>query len=159
MNRSAFSLVEVTLALGIAAFCLIAVFGLMPVSLQTNRNAISQTAATSIISSVLADIRTAARATASATPSPLYQIIIPARDTSNTTPQIRYFDTAGQFTTSPIANSRYQLNVTFPANPGPGTSKTTYSYLQVTWPPTVAQTSPTPMPSGSVQMFAAFDRN
>lgn len=159
MKRSAFSLVEVTLALGIAAFCLIAVFGLIPVGVQTNRNAISQTAATSIISSVLADVRTGARATASATPSPLYRINIPARDLSNVVPQIRYFDSAGQFTTSLNANSRYQVNVTFPANPGPGSSKVTYGYLQVIWPPTVVPTSPTPLPSGSVQMFAAFDRN
>ena len=54
---AAFSLVEVTLALGIAAFCLIAVFGLVPVGVQTNRNATSQTAATNILSSVVSDIR------------------------------------------------------------------------------------------------------
>ena len=154
MKRSAFSLVEVTLALGIAAFCLIAVFGLLPVGVQTNRNAISQTAATSIISSVLADVRTGARATASATPSPLYQIIIPARDSSNTTPQTRYFDGAGQFTMSPTANSRYQLNVIFPANPGP-TPTATYGYLKVTWPAVATPANA----SGYVQMFAAFDRS
>ena len=59
MKRSklAFSLVEVTLALGIAAFCLIAIFGLLPVGMQTNRNATSQTAATNILSSVVSDIR------------------------------------------------------------------------------------------------------
>ena len=54
---AAFSLVEVTLALGIAAFCLIAVFGLVPVGVQTNRNATSQTTATNILSSVVSDIR------------------------------------------------------------------------------------------------------
>ena len=43
---AAFSLVEVTLALGIAAICLVALFGLMPVGVQTNRSATSQTAAT-----------------------------------------------------------------------------------------------------------------
>src|SRR5436309_7561378 len=53
----AFSLVEVTLALGVAAFCLIAVFGLVPVGVQTNRNATSQTVATNILSSVVSDIR------------------------------------------------------------------------------------------------------
>ena len=53
----AFSLVEVTLALGIAVFCLIAVFGLVPVGVQTNRNATSQTTATNILSSVVSDIR------------------------------------------------------------------------------------------------------
>ena len=54
---TAFSLVEVTLALGIAAFCLIAVFGIMPVGVQTNRNATSQTAATNIMAAVIADLR------------------------------------------------------------------------------------------------------
>ena len=54
---AAFSLVEVTLALGIAAFCLIAVFGLMPVGVQTNRNATSQTAATDIIAAIVSDLR------------------------------------------------------------------------------------------------------
>ena len=54
---AAFSLVELTLAVGIAAFCLIAVFGLIPVGVQTNRNATSQTAATNILSSVVSDIR------------------------------------------------------------------------------------------------------
>lgn len=54
---AAFSLVEVTLALGIAAFCLIAVFGLVPVGVQTNRNATSQTVTTNILSSVVSDIR------------------------------------------------------------------------------------------------------
>src|SRR5438876_7933827 len=56
-RTGAFSLVEVTLALGIAAFCLIAVFGLVPVGVQTNRNATSQTTATNILSSVVSDIR------------------------------------------------------------------------------------------------------
>ncbi len=56
-KNASFSLVEVTLALGIAAFCLIAVFGLMPIGVQTNRNAASQTAATNIISAVVADLR------------------------------------------------------------------------------------------------------
>ena len=56
-SQGAFSLVEVTLALGIAAFCLIAVFGLVPVGVQTNRNATSQTTATNILSSVVSDIR------------------------------------------------------------------------------------------------------
>ena len=54
---SAFSLLELALALGVAAFCLIAVFGLIPVGVQTNRNATSQTAATNIVALVVADLR------------------------------------------------------------------------------------------------------
>ena len=56
-SLSAFSLIELTLAIGIAAFCLLAVMGLIPIAVQTNRNATSQTAATNIIASVIADMR------------------------------------------------------------------------------------------------------
>src|SRR5437660_11689074 len=54
---AAFSLVELTLALGIAAFCLLTGFALIPVAVLANRNATSQTAATNIMAAVVADIR------------------------------------------------------------------------------------------------------
>src|SRR5882724_4262002 len=94
----AFSLVEVTLALGVAAFCLIAVFGLMPVGVQTNRNATSQTAATNIMAAAVADLR--ATPTFNAT-STQFGITFGTNAT-------RYFDSAGQFTTSLNTDSRYQ---------------------------------------------------
>jgi uncharacterized protein (TIGR02598 family) len=50
-------LVEVTMALGIAAFCLIAIFGLLPAGLNSNRAAIDQTTATSIMAQIDADLR------------------------------------------------------------------------------------------------------
>ena len=56
---AAFSLVELTLALGLAAFCLITVFALVPVAVLTNRNATSQTAATNIMALTVADLRAA----------------------------------------------------------------------------------------------------
>ena len=84
---AAFSLVEVTLALGIAAFCLIAVFGLMPVGVQTNRNATSQTAATNIIAC-------GDRGPASDTESSTYVAAIsPSRSALRQT--VSYFDGAG----------------------------------------------------------------
>ena len=61
-NVGAFSLVEVTLALGVAAFCLLAVFGLVPVGVQTNRNATSQTAAANIMAAVVGDLRATPKA-------------------------------------------------------------------------------------------------
>ena len=80
-SSSAFSLVEVTLALGIAAFCLIAVFGLIPIAVQTNRNATSQTAATNIMAAVVADLRATPLTTppGGATTSVQYQIPIRAK--------------------------------------------------------------------------------
>src|SRR3954451_15463119 len=118
-SLAGFSLVEVTLAIGIAAFCLIAVFGLMPVAVLTNRNATSQTAATNVIASVIADMR----ATTSST-SPQYGITFG-------TPKTLYFDGKGQFTTSLGANSRYQVNVTWSDSAWSGLR---YADIKATWP-------------------------
>src|SRR5213080_4759006 len=118
-RTGAFSLVEVTLALGVAAFCLIAVFGLMPVGLQTNRNATSQTAATNIMAAVVADLRATPTA---ATTSTQFGITFGTNATL-------YFDSSGQFTTSSGANSRYQLNITWY-----GSSTLRYADLKGTWP-------------------------
>jgi len=140
-SKSGFSLAEVTLALGIAAFCLVAVFGLIPVGVQTNRNATSQTAATNILAAVVADLR-ATPATSST--STQYGVAF------GTNPSPLYFDGAGQFSTSLNANSRYQLNVTWS-----GSSGLRYADVKVTWP--AAATSADA--NGSAEMFAAFDRN
>ena len=138
---SAFSLVELTLALGIAAFCLLAVFGLMPIGVQTNRNATSQTVATNIIASVTADMR-ATQGTTSAQ----YGIQFGTAKTL-------YFDGVGQFAISLGANSRYRVSITFPSSP----SGLSYADVKATWPAPVDPATTTP--SGSVEMFAAFDRN
>jgi len=53
----AFSLVEVTLALGVAAFCLLVLLGLLPASLKTQQGSIQQTTATEIIATIFSDLR------------------------------------------------------------------------------------------------------
>ena len=154
---SAFSLVEVTLALGIAAFCLLALFGLIPVGMQTNRNATSQTAATSIIASVVADLRATPTAI---TTSPQFGITF---DTAKTL----YFDSQGRASCdlaglqqadcaspwNPALQPRYRVNVTW-NSPLAGPR---YADVKVTWPAPVDPATTTP--SGSLEMFAAFDRN
>jgi uncharacterized protein (TIGR02598 family) len=147
-STAAFSLVELTLAIGIAAFCLIAVFGLMPVGVQTNRNATSQTAATSILSNVIADLRATPKAASTSTQ---YGIAFSANSTTTL-----FFDGQGQFATSLGANSRYRLVVTIPTNPA-GPNAATFADLKVTWP--AAANPATTTPGGSTEMFAAFDRN
>jgi uncharacterized protein (TIGR02598 family) len=151
----AFSMIEMVVALGVAAFCLIAVFGLMPVGVQTNQRSTSQTAATGILSSVIADMRATPLASATTTQ---YQITIgtPTPPTPPV-PKRLYFNGEGQFVSnSPAADSRYRLDVTFPANPA-GANAATFAYLRVTWP---AATDPaTNAPGGSNEMFAAMSRN
>jgi uncharacterized protein (TIGR02598 family) len=136
---TAFSLIEVTLALGITAFCLIAVFGLLPVGVQTNRNATSQTAATNLMAAVVADLRAVPMAN---TTSTQFEITFGTDATL-------YFDGTGQFTTSLSTNSRYQLNVTWF-----GSSGLRYADLKVSWPAAATVANAT----GSTEMFVAFDR-
>jgi len=140
---AAFSLVELVLALGVAGFCLFAVFGLMPVGMQTNRNATSQTAATNIIAAIVADLRTTP---AAATTSPQFAITFG-------TDKTLYFDASGQATISLSPDSRYQLNIKWNSAP----TGLHYADLKVTWPAPVDPATTTP--SGSVEIFAAFDRN
>jgi len=158
---SAFSLVEVTLALGIAAFCLIAVFGLLPVAALTNRNATSQTAATNIMAAVIADLRATPR-----TNSTSLQFALPFG--TNTT---RYFDSQAQCSCdsaglqkanpltrtcssvwTPALQPRYRMTITWS-----GSSSLRYAGLKVTWPAAVDPTITTP--SGATEMLAGFDRN
>jgi uncharacterized protein (TIGR02598 family) len=168
---SAFSLVEVTLALGIAAFCLIAVFGLLPIGVQTTRNATSQTGATNIVAAVVADLRATPTA---CTKSSQFGILFGAPTTSTTL----YFDGQGQSSCdsaglqkyqynpadcsagtcsgswSPALQLRYRLNVTWNSS---GSSGLRYADVKVTWP---APADPaTTTPSGSMENFVAFDRN
>jgi uncharacterized protein (TIGR02598 family) len=141
-RAAAFSLVELVLALGVVAFCLYAVFGLMPVGMQTNRNATSQTAATNIIAAIVADVRTTS---AAATTSPQFAITFG-------TDKTLYLDASGQASTSLSPDSRYQLNIKWNSAP----TGLHYADLKVTWP---AQVDPAiTTPSGSVETFAAFDR-
>jgi prepilin-type N-terminal cleavage/methylation domain-containing protein len=53
---SGFSLIEVVIALGIASFCLITVFALLPIGINTNQNAFEQTAAAGIATAIAADL-------------------------------------------------------------------------------------------------------
>lgn len=143
-----FSLVEVTLALGVAAFCLIALFGLLPLGIKTNQNSISQTAAAAMLSSVIADLR----ATPKTSPtSRQYEITLG-------TPKVLYFDGEGRAVTpaDPNANPRYRVTVTFPENP-PGTFAPTFVTLKVSWP---AMADPaTAAAVDFVETFAALDRS
>jgi uncharacterized protein (TIGR02598 family) len=142
-SASAFSLIEVTLALGIAAFCLIAVIGVIPVGVQTTRSATSQTAATNIMAAVIADLRATPTTTNS---SVQFGLGFGAAGT-----QTRYFDGSGMPSALPTANSRYRTDITWLTAP----AGLRYADVKVWWPATATSDKT----SGSTEMFAAFDRN
>jgi uncharacterized protein (TIGR02598 family) len=154
----AFSLVEVTVALGIAAFCLIAVFGVMPIGVQTNRNATSQTRATNIMAAVIADLRATPKTN---TASSQFCISIPTGNSST----ILYFDSEGRCSSdlagsispcglawTPALSTRYRVTMTWSAS---GSAVLRYADLKVTWPAAAITANAT----GSTELFVAFDRN
>ena len=163
---SSFSLVELTLALGIAAFCLIAVMGIIPVGVQTNRNATSQTVATNIMAAVVSDLRATSKTKFG---SAQFGITIPNNHTSgaasncqpcascwNTQTQTRYFDGSGKVVAS--AAALYRVTLTLVQNPTATTTTGALFYdVRATWPAQVDPCATTP--SGSVEMFMALDRN
>lgn len=149
-NRG-FSLVEVTLALGIAAVSLLLIFGLLPVGLQTNQRSAEQTACVDILSAVAADLRATPRGIAS---SAQFNIAIPPNPvTGPTSITPIYFDSVGQVVTSEIT-ARYRVTITF-LNNGGGARTATFADLKATWP----AAAPVANAQGSAEMFAAFDRN
>jgi len=147
-------LVEVTLALGVAAVSLIVIFSLLPVGLQTNQRSIEQTASADILSAVAADLRatpvTSPRGNAAT--STQFGINIPAAGGTGTT--TLFFNSAGQSNSSQQSDSRYRVTVSFVSSGG-GVKTATWADLKVTWPAGAAITNT----QGTAEMFAAFDRN
>lgn len=144
----AFSLVEVTMALGIAAFSLLAIFGLLPVGIKSHRNAIEQTAAAGIATGIIADLR-ATPNTNSTTAN--YSITIP----DSTQIHLRE---DGSRDSSSGAEARYLATITFTVPSQPKAA--TLVHLLITWP-AAADIGNNPPKNffGSFEAVTALDRN
>ena len=141
----AFSLVEVTLALGVAAISLIAIFGLLVTGTQTNHTAVEQSASSDILTAVAADLRATPKTSPTST-----QFSIPIGTTS-----VLYFNATGQSFTTLGNDSRYRLAIIFPANGG-GARTATFVDLRMTWP---AAANPANVNTSAAETFVALDRN
>jgi hypothetical protein len=154
-RRNAFSLVEVTLALGIAAVSLLAIFALLPVGVKTNQIATEQAASTDVLSAVAADLRaTPLTIPRGAATSPRFSIAIPANPVGAKTTTILYFTSEGRFTTTLAPASRYRVSVTFLPN-GAGIRTATFAHLNASWPAAAAAANA----EGMAEVFVALDRN
>jgi type II secretory pathway pseudopilin PulG len=163
-RRSApgFSLVEVALALGVAAFCLITVLGLMPAALRTQQTSTEQTTANAILSAQAADLRAAVRY-----PPGLQDKLNTQQKTINdhwqsrATPDKLYFTINGAQTgvvdASPIpSDAVFRLTLTYLFPPSETTS---LAGLTVSWPAAVDPSdASTGTPAGMVQTFIAVNR-
>ena len=154
-NRWGFSLVELTLALGVASVCLIAIFGLLPVGLQANQDAAEQVAAADTLAAVITDLD-ATPATiprGQVTASPKFGINIPASPASGRAIWTLFFTKEGLFSTSTNSKTRYRLTITF--LPNAGSRAATLVHLKMTWPAEALPTNATSF----TEVFLGLDRN
>jgi len=168
-KSAAFSLVEVAFALGIASFCLVPLFGILPTGLSSNTAAIEQTAAANIARSIIADLRATPPSSALATSS-LFKLQVPAKGgadsisaSSSGKPQTLFFAGDGSFntkaTTTGANGSRYRAAIGF-LPPSSGIGATSVRVL-ITWAALADQTTNS-WPknfSGSYETVTALDRN
>lgn len=104
-TSSGFSLVEVIVAMGIAAFCLVAMIGLIPTGLKQVKISSEQTVATAILAAVASDIRNTPTGTAN---SLIYGVELPTIGGNfSSTDRIIYLNEDGSVGSRPTA--RYAL--------------------------------------------------
>jgi uncharacterized protein (TIGR02598 family) len=154
-ETSAFSLVEVTLAIGVAAFCLIAVMGLLPVATQTSRKASQQTTANAILSAVIADLRTVPKGAGNS--SKQFKTNFPNNANS---PNYLYFSNDGSTASKPdhpASDTVFYVTSSYINAPaGSGSRTATLLNVKVSWPYN-GNTSSTP--DGFVETVISLDRN
>lgn len=164
----AFSLVEVTLALGIAVFCLVVVFGLLTVGLNTSAVSVEQTSAINLLSVVANDLRTAPKPFPQGSApqsafynSPIYQLPVPAAipmvspsppPAAYGDPTKAYLDIDGRSVGPLDPTARYQMNVWLRSGVG---RDATVARIMLSWP----ASAPYLNAAGSVETLVALDRN
>ena len=134
-RSSAFSLVEVVIAIGVAAFCLVAMLGLFPTGLKSVKNTLDQTAAAGYLDAVALDLR---NTQLGSNVSPLYAINLPAPGAVSPNATNFYFNEDGTTSsTSASLATRYAVQLTC-SNPS---SLVTVAQIQIYWPPTATITN------------------
>jgi len=156
-SRSAFSLIEVTLAIGVAAFCLIAVMGLLPVAIKMQQASVQQTKANAIISQISSDLLADVRL-------PPGQASKAQGDWSNlhghwaqvATPDVLYFTNDAKqsgYQGSAPADAAFRATITYMLPP---TTTTSLANIKVTWPASIDPATGTP--AGSAETYISVNR-
>ena len=156
-SPGAFSLIEVTLAIGVAAFCLIAVMGLLPVAIKMQQASVQQTKANAIISQISSDLLADVRL-------PPGQASKAQGDWANlhgrwaqvATPDVLYFTNDAKqsgYQGSAPADAAFRATITYMLPP---TTTTSLANIKVTWPASIDPA--TGAPAGSAETFISVNR-
>lgn len=126
-HPSGFSLAEVTVAIGILAFVLVVLLGLLPTGITTNQTVAQQAKATNLLSSLKGDLE--ASRSAGITDSAFYGVSVPAAGFNT-----YYMTSGGQIAASPGENP--DLRITVQRVQEGGLLRPDLVRLQVSWPAT-----------------------
>ncbi len=174
---AAFSLVEVTIALGIVVFCLVTILGLLAVGANSTHTSTVQTSAINILAAVASDVEAGPNITPSYSPAtakgtvnsgargvklttPLYGIQLPVGGSGTTTFSQIYIGDNGQVVATAAA-ALYQLNVWL--KPSTTTQQETYARMLISWPAQVSVFNATgttfqTAPQGYIEDVVAINR-
>src|SRR4030095_6111770 len=163
LKAAGFSLVEVTLALGVAAFCLLVLLGLLPAGVKTQHSSIQQTTANQIISTIFSDLRADIRlppgldSKVCGDLGPCAWGDLHGHWHDAATPFTLYFTNertqTGTLNGSPPADAVFRATIIYTFPPSDTTS---LAGITVTWPAQVDPTTGTP--AGSVTSVMAVNR-
>ncbi|MGB8353240.1 MAG: hypothetical protein WCD79_05080 [Chthoniobacteraceae bacterium] len=165
-HTAGFSLVEVTLALAVTAFCLVVIFGLLPVGLNSNQNSIQQTAAANIARAIISDLRATQISIPASTRSTMFRIPIPPPGVGSAFRTLFLREDGSTGTTrigsnaDPTQNPRYRATIYF-TPPAAGQRTATTLRILITWP-AMADRIATSQPgayTGSYEISTTLDRN
>ena len=168
-GSAGFSLVEVTLALGVAAVSLIVLLGLLPAGLKTQQSSIQQTTANQIISTIYSDLRADVRLppgqASKACPDPpdpnqpCEWSNLHGHWRNVAVPDTLYFTNeakqTGTINGSPPADAVFRATIIYRLPPSETTS---LADIRVSWPARVDPDQPGAVPAGSVTAFFAVNR-
>lgn len=121
-KRQGFTLMECTVAVGVACLSLVPMIGLLPVGLTGARSASTQTAAMNIATALAADLRTSV-----AQESPRFGVNLG----SSGSEQVLYLDESGAPVAGLNAQSRYKARVILT----PVTDSMKIARITISWPP------------------------
>jgi hypothetical protein len=168
-KTGAFSLVEVALAIGVAAFCLLTVFALIPVASKVQQASIQQTTANDIMTEILGDLRADVRLPpGQASKEGTSGFGLHGHWLTVSQPDTLFFSNDVQVVGQPLSGADPPAPACNPPSPCatfrakitylfPPSASTTVAKLFVSWP---AQAVPggTPAPAGIVETFIAINR-
>ena len=147
--KHGFSLVEVTLALGVASFALLAIFAVLPVGIGAHQSAMQQTAATNIATAIITDLRQTPDSFSTQNKiSARYEINIASSGTLTF-----YLDSSGNKVPQTEAKAYFKAQIVFVEPVATQDRVATKGVVTISWPAMAER------PMGTTTAFIALDRN